>query len=134
MVGYAEQPHLGYIHCSKSNPTKVELYFQNNTVSDLSPLVTNSGLGTNTEIDVRGNPLSYPSIYAYIPTLQARGAYVDFGNRVAAAPLKISGATQQGAPSTTLTNPFVVEVQDANGAAFAGVPGDVCPSPRAAAR
>ena len=100
----------------------IELYLGENSILDLSPLAANTGLGANTEIDVQGNPLSYPSIYAYIPTLQARGAYVDFDNRVAAAPLKISGATQQGAPSTTLTNPFVVEVQDANGAAFAGVP------------
>ena len=105
------------------NLTKlVELYFQNNAVSDLSLLVANTGLGTDDELDMRGNPLSYPSIYTHIPALKARNVYVDFDNRVATAPLKISGDTQQGPPSTALANPFVVEVQDANNVAFAGVP------------
>ena len=100
----------------------IELYFEENSVSDLSPLVTNSGLGANTEIDVRGNPLNYPSIYTHIPALQARGAYVDFDNRVATAPVKISGDTQQGSSGTTLAQPFVVEVRDGDNAVFAGVP------------
>ena len=100
----------------------VELYFQNNAVSDLSPLVANTGLGTDDELDIRGNPLSYPSIYTHIPALQARDVYIDFDNRVAIASLKISGDTQQGAPSTALAQPFVVEVQDANSVVFAGVP------------
>ncbi len=100
----------------------VELYFQNNAVSDLSPLVTNTGLGTDDEIDVRGNPLSYPSIWTHIPALQAKNVYVDFDNRVATAPVKISGDTQQGNTGATLTQPFVVEVQDASSVAFAGVP------------
>ncbi len=100
----------------------IELYFEENSVSDLTPLVTNTGLGTNTEIDVRGNPLNYPSIYTHIPTLQARGAFVDFDNRVATAPVKISGDTQQGSSGTTLAQPFVVEVRDGDSTAFAEVP------------
>ncbi len=40
-----------------------------NSVSDLSPLVKNQGLGDGTEIDVRKNPLSYPSIHVHIPNL-----------------------------------------------------------------
>ena len=70
----------------------------------------------------RGNPLSYPSIYTHIPALQARNVYVDFDNRVATAPVKISGDTQSGTTGTTLAQPFVVEVQDASRVAFAGVP------------
>ena len=100
----------------------VELYFQNNAVSDLSPLVANTGLRTDDELDVRGNLLSYPSIYTHIPALQARNAYVDFDNRVATAPVKISGDTQQENTGVTLTHPFVVEVQDGSSVAFAGVP------------
>ena len=100
----------------------VELYFQNNAVSDLSPLVTNTGLGTDDELDVQGNPLSYPSIYTHIPALQARNVYIDFDNRVATAPVIISGNTQQGNTGATLTQPFVVEVQDGSSVAFAGVP------------
>ena len=100
----------------------IELYLGENSVSDLSPLVTNTGLGEDTEIDVRGNPLSYPSIYTHIPALQTRSVYVDFDNRVATAPTKISGDTQQGSSGTTLAQPFVVEVRDGDSTAFAGVP------------
>ena len=100
----------------------VELYFQNNTVSGLSPLVANTGLGTDDELDVRGNPLSYPSIYTHIPALQARGVFIDFDNRTPTTPLKISGDTQQGVPGTALAQPFIVEVQDGDNVAFAGVP------------
>ena len=100
----------------------IELYFEENSVSDLTPLVTNPGLGTNTEIDVRGNPLNYPSIYTHLPALQSRGAFVDFDNRVATAPVKISGDTQQGNTGTVLAQPFVVEVRDGDSVVFAGVP------------
>ena len=100
----------------------VELYFQDNTVSGLSPLVANTGFGEYTELDARGNPLSYPSIYTHIPALQARNVYIDFDNRVATAPVKISGDTQSGTTGTTLAQPFVVEVQDGSSVAFAGVP------------
>ena len=100
----------------------MELYFEENSVSDISPLTANTGLGNNTEIDVRGNPLNYPSIYTHIPTLQARGAFVDFDNRVATAPVKISGDTQQDSSGTVLAQPFVVEVRDGDSTAFAEVP------------
>ncbi len=99
-----------------------ELYFQNNAVSDLSPLVANTGLGMDDEIDARGNLLSYPSIYSHIPALQARNVIVDFDNRTVTTLEKISGDTQQGNIGTTLAQPFVVEVQDANSVAFEGVP------------
>ena len=100
----------------------LELYFEGNSVSDLTPLVTNTGLGTNAEIDVGRNPLNYPSIYTHIPALQARGAYVDFDSRTPTAPVKISGDTQQGTAGAVLPQPFVVEVQDGDNVAFAGVP------------
>ena len=100
----------------------IELYFEGNSVSDLTPLVTNTGLGMNAEIDARGNPLNFPSIYTHIPALQARGAYVDFDNRTATAPVKISGDNQQGTAGAALAQPFVVEVRDGDSVAFAGVP------------
>ena len=100
----------------------VELYFQNNSVSNLSPLAANTGLGTDDELDVRGNLLSYPSIYTHIPALQARNVYIDFDNRVATAPVKISGDTQQSNTGATLTQPFIVEVRDGSSVVFAGVP------------
>ena len=105
------------------NLTKLaELYFQNNAVSDLSPLVANTGFGEFTELNASGNPLNYPSIYTHIPALQARNVYIEFDNRVATTPVKISGDTQSGNTGTTLAQPFVVEVQDASRVAFAGVP------------
>ena len=100
----------------------IELYLGENSILDLSPLAANTGLGANTEIDVQGNPLSYPSISTHIPALQARDVYIDFNNRTPAAPVKISGDSQQSTPSTALANPFVVEVRDGNSATFARVP------------
>ena len=95
-----------------------ELYFQNNAVSDLSPLVANTGFGEFTELDASGNPLSYPSIYTHIPALQAKNVYIGFDNRVATTPVKISGDTQSGNTDTTLAQPFVVEVRDGSRVAY----------------
>ena len=100
----------------------LELILAENAVSDLSPLVANTGLGADTEIDVQGNPLDYPSIYTHIPALQARSVYIDFDNRTPTTLVKISGDSQQGTSGTALAQPFVVEVQDGESAAFAGVP------------
>ncbi len=103
-----------------TNLTYLELPF--NSISNLSPLVANTGLGSGDEVDVRGNPLSYVSIYTHIPTLQSRGIAVEFNTRKVDRPLKISGDDQQGTVGTVLTDPFVVEVRDRKGAVFAGVP------------
>ena len=93
-----------------------------NSISDLSPLVTNTGLGSGDEVDIRGNPLSYASIYTHIPTLQNRGVTVEFDTRKVERALKISGDNQQGTVGAVLTDPFVVEVRDENGVVFAEVP------------
>ena len=92
-----------------------------NNISDLSPLVTNMGLGSGDELDVRSNPLSYLSIHTHIPVLQNRGVTVQFDNRAHPALLKISGDNQKGASFTPLSQPFVVEAQDANGFVLAGL-------------
>ena len=98
------------------------LKLDNNSISDLSPLVANTGLGSGDTVDVRSNPLNYSSIQAHIPTLKSRGAKIEFDNRTLTSPLKISGDDQQGTPGTALERPFVVEVRDASGSAFEGVP------------
>ena len=92
-----------------------------NNISDLSPLVTNMGLGSGDELDVRSNPLSYLSIHTHIPALQNRGVTVQFDNRAHPALLKISGDNQKGASFAPLSQPFVVEAQDANGSVLIGV-------------
>ena len=100
----------------------LELYLAENAVSNLSPLVANTGLGADTEIDVQGNPLDYPSIYTHIPALQARSVFIEFDNRTPMTLVKVSGDNQQQLIDTALPNPFVVEVRDERDAAFAGVP------------
>ena len=63
-----------------SNLTNLtNLYLSRNNVSDLSPLVTNTGLGSGDEIDVRSNPLNATSINTHISVLQGRGVNVLFG-------------------------------------------------------
>ena len=51
-----------------------------NNITDLSPLVANTGLGSGDEVDVRGNPLNRASIQTHIPALQSRGVAVEFDN------------------------------------------------------
>ena len=93
-----------------------------NSISDLSPLVSNTGLGEGDIVVLERNPLSYASIYTYIPTLQGRGVEVSFIDRTPTALLKISGDAQTGESGAALANPFVVEVRDRDNSAFAGVP------------
>ena len=59
------------------------LWLWGNNISDISPLVANTGLGKGDTVDVRGNPLSYLSlpIHTHIPTLQSRGVTVEFNDR-----------------------------------------------------
>ena len=97
------------------------LYLGTNNISDIAPLVANTALGNGDEVYVHGNPLSYQSIYAYIPTLQSRGVTVEFDNRAHPALLKISGDNQKGASLAPLSQPFLVEAQDENGSALVGV-------------
>ena len=93
-----------------------------NNISDISPLVANTGLGSGDEVNLWGNPLSYPSIYTHIPVLQERGVEVSFYNRTPRRIRNVSGDDQRGSPGTTLEKPFVVEVQDERSVAFEGVP------------
>ena len=100
-----------------------------NRISDISPLVSNSGY----TVDLSGNPLSYPSIYTHIPALKTRWVTVTSSSRTPTTLTKVSGDAQNGATSTALANPFVVEVKDQGtlwdsttrgyiGRTFAGVP------------
>ena len=104
-------------------------------VRDLSPLASNTGLGTGDTVYLNGNlVLSYPSIYTHIPALKNRGVTAGtFVNRVPTTLTKVSGDAQTGTTGTALANPFVVEVNDGNSPvwnsntrtytrAFAGVP------------
>ena len=98
-----------------------DLYLGDNNISDLTPLVANTGLGNGDTVNVQHNPLSYQSIHKHIPTLQSRGVTVEFENRAHPALLKISGDNQKGTALASLSQPFVVEVQDENGSALPGI-------------
>ena len=92
-----------------------------NNISDLSSLVANTGLGQEDEVYVQENPLSYQSIHTHIPILEERGVEIYFNNLAHPALLKISGDNQKGAALASLSQPFVVEAQDENGSALAGI-------------
>ena len=79
------------------------------------------GLGSGDTVYVQSNPLSYQSIHTHIPTLQSKGVTVEFDNRAHPALLKILGNNQNGASFVSLSQPFVVEAQDANGSALTGI-------------
>jgi hypothetical protein len=49
-----------------------------NNISDISPLVENSGISAGDFVGLSGNPLSTDSINVYIPQLEARGVIVDY--------------------------------------------------------
>jgi hypothetical protein len=53
------------------------LYLSDNSISDISALVANTGLGNGDTINLRGNRLSSLSSGTHIPTLQSRGVTVD---------------------------------------------------------
>ena len=63
-----------------------ELSLDGNSISDLSPLVSNTGLGSGDKVNVRSNSLNTVSINTHIPTLQGRGVEVNFD--ASAPPLK----------------------------------------------
>lgn len=90
----------------------------NNPVSDISAL---EGLTALTDVDLGTQHLDYPLIYTQIPALQTKGVKVHFTPRVPTILLKVSGDAQSGKAGAAL-QPFVVEVKDAEGYPFAGVP------------
>ena len=54
------------------------LNIANNRITNLAPLVANTGLGEGDEVHLTGNPLSNNAINKHIPALKARGVTVHF--------------------------------------------------------
>ncbi len=90
-----------------------ELRLQHNAISDILPLVANTGLDEGDSISLEGNPLNYPSLYEYIPALQARGVQVHFDEHQKRKPTTLNKVSD---------DPLVVVVRDENEAVFEGVP------------
>ncbi len=59
-----------------------KLDLQYNRIRDLASLVTNAGLDSGDEVDVRGNPLSATSINVHVPALEARGVSISFDETI----------------------------------------------------
>ena len=49
-----------------------------NEISDISPLVDNSGLGEGDDVILNNKTLSERSVNVHIPELEARGVTVDY--------------------------------------------------------
>ena len=74
-------------------------------------------------LHLRSNRLSYPSLTTHIPALQDRDfVRVRYDARTLTRLVRISGDGQTGTAGSRLSNPLIVEVQDQNDDAFAGVP------------
>ncbi len=68
----------GLEYCTNLN----QLDLRDNQISDIEPLVNNSGLATDDIVWLNGNPLSQTSVDTYIPALQARGVIVAWDDPV----------------------------------------------------
>jgi len=49
------------------------LDLSDNNISDILPLLTNSGIAEGDFVDLRGNPLNSTSVDVYIPQLEEKG-------------------------------------------------------------
>jgi hypothetical protein len=80
------------------------LYLQSNGITDIEPLVNNTGISSGDEVDISDNPLSATSIDTYIPELQGRGATVYFDGQSNQAPYQPSNVSPaDGATGISLT-------------------------------
>ncbi len=89
----------------------------NRNIRDLTGLESATSL---TELNLRDNPLSSPSLNTHIPALQERGVEVLFDRHTTL--VKISESEQVGVPGAVLETPLVVEVRDQDGNVLAGAP------------
>ncbi len=58
-----------------------DLWLSNNSITDISPLVANTGLGSGDEVSLSNNPLSKTSLNTHIPALESRGVTVHYDER-----------------------------------------------------
>jgi len=63
------------------NEVPIHLQLSNNQISDINPLVKNSGISEGHAIDLRGNPLNDEAYNIHIPALKERGVKVLFASK-----------------------------------------------------
>ena len=80
------------------------LSLSGNSISDISPLVANTGLGSGDTVDVSDNPLNDTAINTHIPALQNRGVTVEFPVNILDRNLRAKIEDALGkAPGATIT-------------------------------
>ena len=90
-----------------TNLTELNLF--GNTISDLSPLISNTELGSGDVVDVRDNRLNAVSVNTHIPTLQSRGVTVEF-DAVVVQVVEIPDAGLRGEIEQALGKPPGAEI------------------------
>jgi Leucine-rich repeat (LRR) protein len=84
----------------------ITLWLQSNQINDIASLVSNMGISTGDEVDLRNNPLSPTSVNVHIPALQARGVTV-YWDVVAPARITLAAdpksITANGSSTSTIT-------------------------------
>ena len=100
-----------------------DLNLDNNNISDVSPLIrVRARIETQQiRVSIRRNPLSYTSINAHIPAMQANNIHVEHDGVAHPELLKISGDRQNNTVGEPLPKPFVVEAINIYGEPMKGV-------------
>ena len=96
------------------------LVLSNNFISDLSPLLSNTGLGSGDKIEVYGNPLSEDSLKTHIIALRRKGIYVNIATLFNHAPEDLR-----------IGDEFTYDVRIEDVSSLAGWSGDIRYSPNA---
>ena len=67
---------MGYISALAGLTSLEFLSLEDHNISDISPLVANSGLSAGDTVWLQSNPLNNTAVSVHIPQLQERGVYV----------------------------------------------------------
>jgi len=111
------------------NITNLDL--ASNYIAGIQPLSDNTGLGTNDEVDLTGNPLSNDALWVQIPVLEGRGADVSYDPIIPWEPLALHdeflhfrSALGQGVTWSLAQSPSGGTVDAATGVYEAGTGGN----------
>ena len=105
-----------------TNLTMLRLHY--NSISDISPLVSNTGLGRGDTVDVRGNPLNAAAFDTHIPTLQGRGVVVYFNSPGAVQTVNIPDPNLRAKVEAALGKASGGPITSAEMANLGGISGD----------
>ena len=75
---YAADANISNLTGLEAATNLTELDLSGNSITDISPLVANTGLGEGDFVNLDGNPLNDTSLNTHIPTLRSRGVEVSW--------------------------------------------------------